>query len=246
MNIFYKCYTAVMGRRSFAPLNTVLYRAALHGLGVMNVEDRFSGEVWLLQKHLKLGDAPVFIDAGANVGSFSRLFAGLYPRALIHALEPHPGNFKSLSQIEGIHSHNLALGSKEGTLELFDKDSEGSTFASVYPEVLSKVHRTEAMAVSVQCTTLDKFCTQQAISKVDFLKIDTEGYEFEILQGASELIRTSAVPHILFEFNSMNTISRVFMRDFRMLLPRHKFYRLLPGSLLPVPEEPLLSEIFGF
>ncbi len=76
--------------------------------------------------------------------------------------------------------------------------------------------------------------------------MDVEGGELAILEGAHQLIKEARLGVIQFEFNEMNIISHSFLHDFRKLLPNYRIYRLLPAGLLPLPEDPLLSEIFGF
>ena len=51
----------------------------------------------------------------------------------------------------------------------------------------------------VQCTTLDLFTSQQNVDGIDFLKIDTEGHELEVLQGASEILQTQRIRLVLLE-----------------------------------------------
>lgn len=51
---------------------------------------------------------------------------------------------------------------------------------------------------------------------------------------------------IVFEFHEMNVVIRAFMKDFQDLLEEYVFFRLLPGGLIKVPDNPLESEIFAF
>ncbi len=90
-------------------------------------------------------------------------------------------------------------------------------------------------------------CQRKKIKEVKFLKIDTEGNELNVLLGAAQLLKEKRIETIQFEFNEMNTVSRVFFRDFQELLPDHAFYRLLPAGLLPLEKNsPMTNEIFGY
>ena len=248
MNLLYKIYTELMGRPSTAYFNTVLLRAALHGLGVFNVEPRYSGERWLVRRRLRLGERPILFDVGANVGEFSRLLVDSFPTAEIHAFEPHPANFSKLSECSEIRAHNLALGDSQGTLKLFDFSGaeKGSTFASVHREVFENIHGAESHFTTVRVTTLDAFCREHEIPQIDFLKIDTEGNELAILRGSTGLLQEGRILNLLFEFNEMNTVSRVFMRDFVEMLKDYQMFRLLPNAMLPVPNATVLREIFAY
>lgn len=247
MNRCYQLATRLLAHAGFARANTILCRIALHGLGVMNADDRLSGERGLVQRYFRFRQSPVLVDVGANVGDFSRLFWRSNPDAAVVAVEPSPGNFSHLSRLEGIKAHRLALGAQTGTMRLYDQPGvDGSTFASLYADVFTDLHKTRPDSSQVECTTLDRFCKENAISEIDLLKLDTEGNEYQILAGAADLLRARRIQFILFEFNQMNVISRVFMRDFSALLDGYKLYRLLPSGLLPVPAEPLMAELFAY
>ena len=55
----------------------------------------------------------------------------------------------------------------------------------------------------VQCTTLDAYCAQSKIKRIDVLKIDTEGFDFKVLQGSSVMLQKHAIKFVYFEFNDL-------------------------------------------
>jgi hypothetical protein len=68
-----------------------------------------------------------------------------------------------------------------------------------------------------------------------------------VLKGASNLLREGRISAIQFEFNEMNIVSRVFLKDFNELIPNCRFYRLLRHGLGPLdPYSPLACEVFAF
>jgi hypothetical protein len=67
-----------------------------------------------------------------------------------------------------------------------------------------------------------------------------------VLHGAEGLLKTGRIKIIQFEFNEMNLVSRVFMRDFVELLQDYKFFRLLPSGMLSLSYTPLTSELFAY
>ena len=226
-------YRTLFANRFSYKLNTFLLECSLHGLGILNYENhRLSGERHFvgvtLRRWLRGIDRPVFVDVGANTGVYSSMLIDAFPDCRLVAVEPHPSNFQRLRdalppQVETIQA---AVGAEQTELKLFDRaDVDGSSHASLYKEVITQLH---------QQTT------------VDLLKIDTEGHELEVLKGAAELLRSHSVSFIHLEFNEMNVYSRVFFRDLRDLLSDFKFYRLLPRSMIQIPDTPLKSEIFAF
>ena len=102
-------------------------------------------------------------------------------------------------------------------------------------------------AVTAPCSKLDAAAAELGFAKIDLLKIDTEGHELAVLQGAKQLLERGAIDVIQFEFNEMNVISRVYMRDFMQLLADFRFFRLLPTGAMPMDAyDPRVMEIFAF
>jgi FkbM family methyltransferase len=192
---------------------------------------------------------PVFFDIGANVGNYTAKLAAVFPGALIHAFEPHPVNYRKLREVAapGIKAHHIALGKSGGETELYDRaDTDGSTHASIYKEVISEIHKAEIRSYRVAVDTLDTIAEKEKIRFIDFMKIDTEGNELDVLGGAKRLLGERAIGCIHFEFNEMHMISRAYFRDFRKVLGDYSLYRLLPRGLLPLDDTPVLTEIFAY
>lgn len=248
-----RLYAAVFAKPEFVNFHYALLKVALRGIGVMNYYDRsISGEDFFINRmlpHLVRSRSPVLFDIGANKGEYALLIARQFPDARIYAFEPHPKNFEALtkSDIPNLSAYPLAVSNQSGETLLYDRaDDDGSTNASLHSNVITDLHGKRTIAHAVQVTTLDEVTASLHIDFIDFLKMDVEGGELAILQGAHQLIEEARVGVIQFEFNEMNIISHSFFRDFRKLLPNYRIFRLLPAGLLPVADDPLLSEIFGF
>ena len=84
------------------------------------------------------------------------------------------------------------------------------------------------------------------ISTIDLLKIDTEGFELEALEGAKQLLSENRISMIQFEFNEVNIIKRRFLKDFNTILTGFDFYRLDENKLIPLNEWQPIHEIFMF
>jgi FkbM family methyltransferase len=195
-------------------------------------------------------NSPVFFDVGANWGEYSLMLAKKFPNAKIFAFEPHPENYKILveSKIRNLIPVELALSNVSGHVSLYDLGgADGSTHASLYQDVIAEIHHQQAeVEFTVKTDTINSFVALNNIDCIDFLKIDTEGNELSILQGSQHLLRQNRIGAIQFEFNEMNVYSGSFLRGFSRLLENFVLYRLLPRGLLPLPDSPLLTELFGF
>lgn len=184
----------------------------------------------ILLKSLKDIDKPIFFDVGANVGNFSRQLLELFPQGQIHAFEPNPVTFAELVRQHGdlVKSNNCGIGSSVGVLELWIRaENKSSSHASLYKEVLTDQHHYhDANPIIVDVTTIDQYCDTHNISRIDFLKIDTEGHEIEALRGASRMLQDSRIRMVQFEFNEMNIVSKTFLKNFIDTLSGYSFYRL--------------------
>jgi FkbM family methyltransferase len=231
----------------------MVFHLSLRGLGILNYEgSEVSGEGYLIDKLLPMlidHQNPIFFDIGANIGNYTRSLYNRFPNSFIHSFEPHPKTYSNLCKlgIENTKFHNVAVGNKTGTIALYDRaDCNGSSHASLYEEVMSEFYKEKFNTEEVQIRTLDDIACDENIKIIDFLKIDAEGGELAVLKGASTLLEKGAIKSIHFEFNNMNTISRVFFRDFRKLLSNFTFFRLLPKSVILLNDDPLLTEIFAY
>ncbi len=137
------------------------------------------------------------IDVGANIGIFS-LFANYLSRSgNVYAFEPTPKIFAILERnvtannlSQNIHIVNKALGDKDRKIMLMQSpDALESANRVVESNLLINNKRGLVNFEEVPMTTLDKFIQESNIKKVDFIKIDAEGYEQQILKGAGEVIK---------------------------------------------------------
>jgi hypothetical protein len=117
----------------------------------------------------------------------------------------------------------------------------------MYRDVFIDFHGiNDLLSWEFEITTIDKFCLKNGIDYIHFMKIDTEGHELEVLKGAASLISREAIGIIQFEFNEMNVLSRVFLRDFYRLLEGYNIYRLDTNRLVPLYGYSPENEIFRF
>jgi FkbM family methyltransferase len=130
---------------------------------------------------LAAGDVKLVLDIGANIGIASLYFGRAFPHAQIHAFEPDPDNGELLAinarAMPRIHVHRLALGERDGELELFDSDD--STNLGGFSAHGLGVNSGRSKTVPVRHA--GRALAALGIRQVDVIKIDTEGAEWEIL-----------------------------------------------------------------
>jgi FkbM family methyltransferase len=145
---------------------------------------------WLTQ--LNISAAPVVVDVGANVGYFSMAVKKLRPGALVYSFEPAQVAYQALQRnlsedIKTCHLFNIALGETSEQIGFFTNTTETS-FS----------HVDNATPIKVQMKRLDDIVELQNTA-VDVLKIDTEGYELEVLRGALNTL--AHTKYLLMELN---------------------------------------------
>ena len=144
-----------------------------------------------------------FVDVGAHVGYYTLIAAKLVgPTGRVFAFEPNPYNFKILkrnvarNRYTNVTTVNKAVSNAEGIADFTIADSSDS--GSLFEDVVKK--KVEAVKVSV--ISLDHFFKGQKLTEgPDVLKIDAEGADPLVLEGAIQTIRTRADIKIVMEIN---------------------------------------------
>ena len=137
------------------------------------------------QRLRKKGILPTqIVDVGASNGAWTRQCLKVFPKADYFLIDPLEENGESLRQLQRkqprISVWNGALGAKAGRSNLLVHGDQSSFLRSEYSR------NSKARAVEVR--TLDSFLAQQAIKQPDLVKIDTQGFELEVLAGAAKCL----------------------------------------------------------
>jgi FkbM family methyltransferase len=177
--------------------------------------------------------ATVF-DVGANVGQSALEFSDAFPGAAIWSFEPFTEAFEELARVtadqRNVTCVKLALGSEPGlvTVALDEHNVHNSLLRAVAGSTQGRVE-------TVEVRTLDDFTAEHGIERIDFLKIDTEGFDLEVLRGAERMLRAGAVPFVQVEVGMGASASTLVpFDDARAHLARHGY--ALFGIYVQVPE----------
>jgi FkbM family methyltransferase len=167
----------------------------------------------------------IVFDIGANKGQTAIAFNKKWPKAKIFSFEPVSDTFEELqantSKVSNVESFNLAMGSEcgQGSIKLFGKSS--SNLASLDSRFTKKP---DSNYETVTITTVNDFCNNKSISKINLLKIDTEGHDLEVLKGSIGLLKKNKIDTIFVEFSMRTTPGKVtlceiydFLKDYKMI-----------------------------
>jgi FkbM family methyltransferase len=163
----------------------------------------------------KAGEGLVVFDVGANKGQSISFFRNIYPQAKIYAFEPSNTIFNTLktnlekSIYKDIFIFQLGLGEVAGEVNfyksLLDETStfslprENSRYLKKKNRILLQNSKNAYTTVNSRIETLDNFIREKKIEFIDILKIDVEGFEFEVLQGAKITVEEQKINVIQFE-----------------------------------------------
>jgi FkbM family methyltransferase len=180
------------------------------------------------------------IDVGANVGQFAVACAKIFPGVTVHSFEPLPGCVERLkrnvARLGDVHVYPLALGAEGGEVTMHvNSHSHSSSILA-----LGERHRRafpgarEVDAIKVNISTLDLQMKSMSLERPVLLKLDVQGYEPQVLEGATETL--NKVDYVLLEasFRPMYEGERTFM-DIAKTMQDHGFEFLRPVDWLRDP-----------
>lgn len=163
-----------------------------------------------------LKDRDVFFDVGANIGLFSMYAALRQPGCRVYAFEPESQNFASLCRnitrngLKNVVPCNMAVGGREGFDFFYVGELQSGTALHGLgaPNTL-RGHASYAVAQGAWATTLDALVGRHGLPQPTLLKIDVDGIEGSILDGARHVLGSPALRSVLVELNSTDRIGDV-------------------------------------
>ncbi len=186
----------------------------LFGYKVMKIESTDATDLDSLTKSLITKSEPVIFDVGANKGQSITRYKRLFQNPTIHSFEPNNDevNILRLKYIDdkNLHLNNVAVGDKKGNLEFnINARSGHSSFKSLIPNTTWIKKRSKSIniddknyttkKINAEIITLDDYVNEKNLINIDILKIDTQGFEDKVLQGAQNLLKNNRIKLIQLE-----------------------------------------------
>jgi FkbM family methyltransferase len=207
--------------------NMVLKRPGLVEDGIYQLGSWEPHLAKMLSNNMKEGS--IFLDIGAYIGYHSLYMASISPKITCISFEPHPMIYKQfiknadINQMDNIVVHNLAVGDFNGRIHFYMQND------SCYNQALSSIEPYEGIddnfeKVDINMVTLDKFIDDKIKRRVSAIKIDTQGYEYQVIHGALDIIHASR-PVIAFEYH---THSERSLKEILNLIPDYDVYKIQP------------------
>lgn len=169
----------------------------------------------------------VFIDIGANIGHHTLYVSSIAHK--VHSFEPFPSVFKKLSQkiqennIQNVSLHQVGLGNEKEIKDFYPSPTSNTGTGSFVPG-----WNESNEVVKLQIEIGDEYFNKYGISKVDFIKIDVEGFEIEVIRGLKKTIQ-SHMPICFFEWNQ-NKLNSGFKNGKDFFPETYTFYIFLDSQ----------------
>ena len=153
-----------------------------------------------MRQLLRTQDVNLIVDGGGHVGRYSVALARVFPKARIITFEPCSETFASLQQnvarFKAIEPVRLALGAKNEKQTLLKNASSGASSLRqptaegdrYFAETVTQIGSEEVEVVSLQT-----FCKERGIHRIDVLKLDLQGHEMDAIVGMEELIGSTSI-----------------------------------------------------
>lgn len=244
-------FSPYIGKKSSQGFFRKLYNLSLKGMNIgegAGVND--TGEIWVLKfaESIFGKKNPTIFDVGANEGNYTKLLMKIFKSSsTIHAFEPSKKTFKILSKNfsgnKNIVLNDFGLGKKNEKVTLYSF-GKYSGLSSIFDRKLEHKNFKGKTSQIVRIKTLDRYCQEKKIKKIDFLKLDVEGNEINVLKGSERMLKSRSIDLIQFEFGGCNIDSRTYFRDFWHLLKNYEIYRILKDGLYLIQKYDEKDEIF--
>ncbi len=210
-------------RRLFEPISTRIpvklwngIAAGLKAKGALTYRNLFfpdtREEIFLKRKDFT---GKTIYDIGGHLGLFSVFFAHASgPGGSVHTFEPNPYLYKfvlknrKLNGFSNLFPHNVGIGAQtEERILTFSYQQLGmGTFS---PQVVARLNHMETHTVRARVYSLDDFVDQRGIPLPDFVKMDVEGFEYNVLKGMKRVLLESR-PELFIEVHYTNDLHRIY------------------------------------
>jgi FkbM family methyltransferase len=163
-------------------------------------------DIYQIEKRLlgNISDGVIF-DVGAWVGNTAQSYLNVFSESKVYAFEPFPESFSKLNErfkgVGNISVEQVALSSEVGIATFYSNSIEttNSLLESAKTLTSDDFFRDTKDKIEVKTTTLDAYCLENDIKKIDLLKLDVQGGELKVLEGAKKLLESKSISLIFCE-----------------------------------------------
>jgi FkbM family methyltransferase len=195
-----------------------------------------TGELEVIQKLIKTDD--VVVDIGANTGMWSQQVLNLHAPRRIIAFEPIEECAKSIKTNSCLIVENQAISNVKGQLSFYKYPDE-NVLSSLYQRArVEKLLHILPEKIVVPVDTLNNYSKEHNLGFIHYLKIDVEGSEYDVFDGARDLLQLHQIAMIQFEYGSTYIDSKKTLKSIVQLLSEYNYvlFKILPNGLMHIPQ----------
>lgn len=185
-------------------------------------------EMQYVENHLTTDS--VFIDVGAGIGDYSLIASSKIKHGKIFAFEPHPSP-------RAVFSQNIALNSIRNIILSSDVVSHKTGKVRFHFQQTSELSGISKHGQLTNARTIDSLITEYKLNKIHMLKIDVEGAELSVLQGAKEAMKNNRIQRMVVEIRTSDLESSMTTHPVLQLLSKNNFSCFVfdgHGDLIPI------------
>jgi len=223
----------------FADYYIETFAKRLSGRGLMNPNT--NGEFKVLENVVKKSKGSLcFLDGGSNIGEHILKFDNLCKKydvrtPTIIAVEPFPSTIEVLEKnVSNFTCHLIekALGREKGNVKFYSENGNGISGQNSAIQHYYLNHVTD-----IEQTTIDIIAEDYGLKKIDFLKLDIEGFEYNALMGAQRVLSEGLVDYIQLEYNQTWIEGGGTIKKILDICDKYSYnlYRIRKNDLLSIP-----------
>lgn len=186
-------------------------------------------------------EKPIILDIGAHKGSYTDFVLGMIPEADCYLFEP---NIELYNALKDVYKNVSPFAVCEGTgIKIFNVcPRKNDELSSLYKRKI--FDETGSDSVSVKCTSIDDLSVPNNFDQIDFIKIDVEGAEKDVITGASGMMNTKRIKFIQFEYGSTYIDADIQFVDILKIASWHdyKCYEIIKDRLSEVTEQNFVND----
>ena len=240
--------TKILKLLKFLPYYLEVFAKKLGGRGIMSPNN--NGEFKFLEEIVKSSESNevCFFDGGANYGDHSMKFLSLCKlykkQPILYSIEPFPKTFQKLTDripVTNGEVLNISLGNEKKKVKFYFNEEEPGSNSNIPHYYLNK-------STTVEQDTIDNIIEKKNIKKINFLKLDIEGFEWQGLQGTKEALKSNMIDYIQLEYNGTwvdggGSIKKIF--DL-CKLNKYDLFIITKNHLLSIPSYHMLLDDFYY
>ncbi|MEX0940745.1 MAG: FkbM family methyltransferase [Candidatus Babeliales bacterium] len=222
------------------PIKVFMNSSTVSNLGFGNCDSSQNGENLVIETFIRKND--IVLDVGAHIGLWSKaVLKATNNSCSIYSFEPVPDSYDVLKKLESplvnrVFTFCCALGKEEKQTTMNYFFVRGSDCSTLFERpILSDV---PVCKIIVDVTYLDKFSEENNIQHINFLKIDTEGAELNVIHGARKLLENNKIDIIQFEYGGTYPDANITLKEVYNYLLSHNYtlFRIVSNGLIHIAE----------